>query len=132
MKRLSCVEFSDVSGTSTMRLVVGVISAKVEKEFGERNFGFDSLKSSPLNHDMEEKGIVVRDSCPGLSPATRINPIHCDTSTVNTSAWYRVRKLLRGHTPTLHLDPPLSYSLAFKDTATETARLWKAHCGTGS
>ncbi|CAL8348973.1 unnamed protein product [Boreogadus saida] len=26
------------------RLVVGVISAMVEKELGERNFGFDSLK----------------------------------------------------------------------------------------
>ena len=28
----------------------------VENEFGERNFGFDSLKH--MNHDMEEKGIV--------------------------------------------------------------------------
>ena len=35
-------------------LVVGVISAMVEKELGERNFGFDSLKSR-LNHDMEKK-----------------------------------------------------------------------------
>ena len=32
----------------------------VEKEFGERIFGFDSLKSR-LNDDMEEKGIVARD-----------------------------------------------------------------------
>ena len=29
----------------------------VEKELGERNFGFDSLKSR-LNHDMQEKGIL--------------------------------------------------------------------------
>ena len=35
---------SDVAGISTMRLVVGVISAMVEKESGQRNFGFDSLK----------------------------------------------------------------------------------------
>ena len=35
-----------------------LISAMVEKELGESNFGFDSLKSR-LNHDMEEKGIVV-------------------------------------------------------------------------
>jgi hypothetical protein len=39
-----------------MRLVVGVISALVEKELGERNFGFDSLKC--MNRDVEEKGIV--------------------------------------------------------------------------
>ena len=35
----------------------------VEKEFGERNFGFDSLKSR-LNRDMEDKGIVARDCLP--------------------------------------------------------------------
>ena len=35
----------------------------VEKELGERNFGFDSLKSR-LNHDMEEKGIVAQDCLP--------------------------------------------------------------------
>jgi hypothetical protein len=34
----------------------------VEKELGERNFGFDSLKY--MNHDMEEKGIVARDCLP--------------------------------------------------------------------
>ena len=34
----------------------------VEKELGERNFGFDSLKY--MNHDMEEKGIVGRDCLP--------------------------------------------------------------------
>ena len=33
-----------VSGISTTRLVVGVISAMVEKELGERNFGFDWLR----------------------------------------------------------------------------------------
>ena len=37
---------------------MGVISAMVEKELGERNFGFDSLKSR-LNRDMEKKGIVA-------------------------------------------------------------------------
>ena len=42
---------------------MGVISAIVEKEFGERNFGFDSLKSR-LNSTMEEKGIVARDYLP--------------------------------------------------------------------
>ena len=51
-----------VSGISTTRLVVGVISAMVEKELGERNFGFDSLKY--MNHDMEEKGIVARECLP--------------------------------------------------------------------
>ena len=34
----------------------------VEKELGERIFGFDSLKY--LNHDMEEKGIVASDCLP--------------------------------------------------------------------
>ena len=47
-----------VSGISTTRLAVGVITAMVENELGERNFGFDSLKY--MNHDMEEKGIVAR------------------------------------------------------------------------
>ena len=37
----------------------------VEKEFGERNFGFDSLKY--MNHDMEEKGIVGH-GCLPLEP----------------------------------------------------------------
>ena len=37
--------------------VVGVIWAMVEKELGERNFGFDSLKN--MNHDKEEKGIFA-------------------------------------------------------------------------
>ncbi|CAL8250921.1 unnamed protein product [Boreogadus saida] len=39
-----------------------VISAMVEKELGERNFGFDSLKY--MNRDMEEKGIVACDCLP--------------------------------------------------------------------
>ncbi|CAL8387784.1 unnamed protein product [Boreogadus saida] len=43
-------------GSVDFRLVLGVISAKVENELGGRNFGFDSLKN--MNHDMEEKGIV--------------------------------------------------------------------------
>ena len=41
---------------------MGVISAMVENELGERNFGFDSLKY--MNHDMEEKGIVGRECIP--------------------------------------------------------------------
>ena len=57
--------YFDVSGISTMRLVVGVNLAMVEKELGERNFGFDSLKY--MNHDMEEKGIVAR-YCLPLQP----------------------------------------------------------------
>ena len=35
----------------------------VEKELGERNFGFDALKSR-LNCNMEETGIVARDCLP--------------------------------------------------------------------
>jgi hypothetical protein len=35
MKRLDCVGFSDVFGTSTTRLVVGVISAMVEMDRGK-------------------------------------------------------------------------------------------------
>ena len=54
-----------VSGISTTRLVVGVISAMVENEMGERNFGFDSLKN--MNHDMEAKGIVG-DECLPIEP----------------------------------------------------------------
>ena len=54
--------FSDVSGIITTRLVVGVISAMVEKELGERNFCFDSLKY--MNRDMEEKGIDALDCLP--------------------------------------------------------------------
>ncbi|CAL8324647.1 unnamed protein product [Boreogadus saida] len=35
----------------------------VEKNWGKRNFGLDTLKTM-LNHDMEEKGIVLRElSC---------------------------------------------------------------------
>ena len=52
-------------GTSTTRLILGVISTMVEKEWGERNFGFDSSKSR-LNRDLEEKGIA-RDCGPGWS-----------------------------------------------------------------
>ncbi|CAL8292213.1 unnamed protein product [Boreogadus saida] len=52
--------FSDVSGISTTRLVVAVISAMVEKELGE--ITFDSLKY--MNLDMEEKGIVARHEAP--------------------------------------------------------------------
>ena len=37
----------------------------VEKELGERNFGFDSLKY--MNHDIEEKRIVACD-CLWLEP----------------------------------------------------------------
>ena len=45
---------------------MGVISAMVEKEMGERNFGFDSLKYM----NREEKGIVARDCLP-LEPRCR-------------------------------------------------------------
>ena len=42
---------------------MGVTSARVEKYWGKRNFGLDSLKSI-MNRDMEEKGIVLRElSC---------------------------------------------------------------------
>jgi hypothetical protein len=34
----------------------------VENEFGEKNFGFDSLMY--MNHEMEEKGIVGRECLP--------------------------------------------------------------------
>ena len=54
--------FFDVSGISTTRLAVGVITAMVGMELEERNFGFDSLKY--MNHDMEEKGIVPRECLP--------------------------------------------------------------------
>ena len=46
-----------------------VISAMVEKELGERNFGFDSLKN--MNHDIEEKVIVARE-CLQLEPRFRL------------------------------------------------------------
>ena len=39
---------------------MAVVSAMVEKELGNRNFGFASLKSR-LNCDMGEKGIAARD-----------------------------------------------------------------------
>ncbi|CAL8380147.1 unnamed protein product [Boreogadus saida] len=57
-----CYGAQHVSGSSTTRLVVWVISAMVEKELGERNFGFDSLKY--MNRGIEEKGIVARDFLP--------------------------------------------------------------------
>ena len=40
----------------------------VQKELGERNFGFDSLKN--MNHDMGEKGIMAA-NVSRLSPASR-------------------------------------------------------------
>ena len=43
--------------------MVGVITAMVEKELGERNFCFDSLKSR-LKRDMEEKGFVAECGLP--------------------------------------------------------------------
>jgi hypothetical protein len=52
------VGFLDSLVLPQQRLVVGVISAVVEKELGERNFGFDSLKTR-LKLYMEEKGIVA-------------------------------------------------------------------------
>ena len=41
---------------------MGVLSAMVEKELGERNFCIDSLKY--MNRNMEEKGIVAHDCYP--------------------------------------------------------------------
>ena len=50
----------------------------VERKLGERNFGFDSLKSR-VNRDMEEKGIVA--VCGGAVSSLRgwvISPtLHC-------------------------------------------------------
>ena len=40
------------SGISTTRLVMGVISAMVEKELGVRNLGFDSLKYMDMDMDI--------------------------------------------------------------------------------
>ncbi|CAL8370756.1 unnamed protein product [Boreogadus saida] len=41
---------------------VGDMSPMIEKNWGERNFGLDSLKA--MNRDMEEKGIALRElSC---------------------------------------------------------------------
>jgi hypothetical protein len=60
---------------------MGFISAMVEKELGERNFGFDYLKY--MNRDMEEKGIVTRDClppeprCPGTTPSAAVVPWQC-------------------------------------------------------
>ena len=43
-----------------------------------------------------------------VPPNDIMNPSHCDTSTVNTSTWYRGRKLLRATSPTpfTRLSPP--------------------------
>jgi hypothetical protein len=58
--------------------VVGVISAMVEKELGERNFGFDSLKYP----DMEEKGIVASDCLP-LEPRFPLPAARCRGTTAS-------------------------------------------------
>ena len=54
--------FSEISGISTTRLIVGDISAMVEKELGEGNFGFDSPELNEPQHEGE------RDCSPQLSP----------------------------------------------------------------
>ena len=59
VNRLLSTLGSDVSGIPKMRLVVGVMSAMVEKEFGEMNFGFAALKY--MNREMKEKRIVTSD-----------------------------------------------------------------------
>ena len=82
MKRLDCIWFSEVSGTSTTRLVVGVISAMVEKELGESNFGFDSLKY--MNRDMEEERIVARDCLSASAITTRPSPPDHHHRTITT------------------------------------------------
>ena len=57
-----------VYGISTIRPVVGVISAMVENELGERNFGFDSLKSWTTT--WRRKGLLAA-NVSRLSPASR-------------------------------------------------------------
>ena len=66
----------------------------------------------------------------GAPPHDIMISIHCDTSTVNTSTWYRGRKLLRATPPTSSLTR-LSFLSCIKATDTETARLGKAQCSTG-
>ena len=53
-----CIGFSNSLVLPQQRVVVGVISAMVEKELGERNFGFKCLKSR-FKRYMKEKGIVA-------------------------------------------------------------------------
>ena len=74
--------FPDVSGISTTRLKVGVISDMVEKELGERTFGFDSLKY--MNRDMENKGIVEE-------PETSVKPTQLFE--IHNIVWRRTRLL---------------------------------------
>ena len=72
--------FFAISGISTTRLVVGVISDMVENELGEINFGFDSLKY--MNHDMEDKGIVASDCLP-LEPRFPLPASRCRGTTAS-------------------------------------------------
>ena len=83
-----------VSGISTMRLVVGVISAMVEKELGERNFGFDSLKY--MNHEAPpsrgtlpaSEAVVPRQRAAGLRRETIAgnNPF-------SSMSWFRLLQI---------------------------------------
>ena len=58
--------------------------------------------------------------------ASPLRYIHC-----KESAWYRGSMLLRATPPTL-LDPPFLLLICIKATDTETVRLGKAQCATGS
>ena len=83
----------------------------VEKELGERNFGFYFLKY--MNCEMEEKG-----NCPLIdsrrsSAAERhhrreaTSPRRCPLPA--SDALVPCSQAAQGHTPTLHLDPPLKF-----------------------
>ena len=57
------VGFSDSLVLPQQRLVVGVISAMVEKELGEMNFGYDSEGKIETLHGEERDRCHMRDSC---------------------------------------------------------------------
>jgi hypothetical protein len=83
MNLKDCVGFSECLVLPLQRLVVGVILALVEKDMGERNFGFDSLKSR-LKRYMEEEGIVaVCGTAVGSLRVHVISPmLHCSDLSV--------------------------------------------------
>ena len=67
----------NTSGSLTSLVFPAIISAMVEKELGEINFGFDSPKY--MNRDMEEKEIVAGDCLPlePCCPLPRDHPHRC-------------------------------------------------------
>jgi hypothetical protein len=70
----------------------------VEKELGERNFGFDSLKY--MNCDMEEKGIVVHDCLPP-EPRCPLPRHHRLSSGQRGSGGRQSRSIIAGNNPFL-------------------------------